>query len=54
MVAEAKLAAVLTPTQYAFNQVLMAGPLCLLYELGILAARIFRRRRYRPPDMSHA
>ncbi len=37
-------AAILTPTPDVFNQVLMAGPLCLLYELGILSARIFGRR----------
>jgi len=38
------LAAVLTPTPDIFNQTLMAGPLCLLYELGIISARIFGRR----------
>jgi sec-independent protein translocase protein TatC len=37
-------AAILTPTPDAFNQSLMAGPLILLYEVGILAARIFGRR----------
>ena len=38
------VAAVLTPTPDIFNQTLMAGPLCLLYELGIVSARIFGRR----------
>jgi len=38
------LAALLTPTPDAFNQLLMAGPLILLYEVGIIAARVFRRR----------
>jgi sec-independent protein translocase protein TatC len=38
-------AAILTPTPDAFNQSLMAGPLILLYEVGILAARIFGKRR---------
>jgi len=38
-------AAILTPTPDAFNQLLMAGPLVLLYEVGIVAARIFGRRR---------
>jgi sec-independent protein translocase protein TatC len=38
------IAAILTPTPDAFNQVLMAGPLCLLYEAGIVAARVFGRR----------
>ena len=39
------IAAILTPTPDAFNQVLMAGPLCLLYEVGIIAARMFGRPR---------
>lgn len=34
-------AAVLTPTPDIFNQLLMAGPLILLYALGIIAARFF-------------
>jgi sec-independent protein translocase protein TatC len=41
-------AAILTPTPDAFNQLLMAGPLILLYELGIVAARLFGRRRPAP------
>jgi sec-independent protein translocase protein TatC len=40
--------AVLTPTPDAFNQTLMAGPLILLYEVGIICARIFGRRRTVP------
>src|SRR5919197_1750471 len=36
--------AVLTPTPDAFNQTLMAGPLILLYEVGIVCARIFGRK----------
>jgi sec-independent protein translocase protein TatC len=36
--------AILTPTPDAFNQMLMAGPLILLYEVGIISARIFARR----------
>jgi sec-independent protein translocase protein TatC len=43
------VAAVLTPTPDAFNQVLMAGPLCVLYEFGIIGARIFRRRAMPTP-----
>src|SRR5213594_3621259 len=35
--------AILTPTPDAFNQTLMAGPLILLYEVGIVCARIFGR-----------
>ncbi|HEY7648027.1 MAG TPA: twin-arginine translocase subunit TatC [Methylomirabilota bacterium] len=37
-------AAALTPTPDAFNQCLMAGPLILLYEVGIVSARVFGRR----------
>jgi sec-independent protein translocase protein TatC len=36
--------ALLTPTPDAFNQALMAGPLILLYEVGIVCARIFGRK----------
>ena len=38
------IAAVLTPTPDALNQTLMAGPLIILYEVGIISARIFGRR----------
>jgi sec-independent protein translocase protein TatC len=37
--------AILTPTPDAFNQLLMAGPMILLYEAGIVAARLFGRRK---------
>jgi sec-independent protein translocase protein TatC len=37
--------AILTPTPDAFNQTLMAGPLILLYEVGIVCARVFGRKR---------
>jgi sec-independent protein translocase protein TatC len=43
------VAAVLTPTPDAFNQALMAGPLIILYEIGILSARIFARGAKKPP-----
>jgi sec-independent protein translocase protein TatC len=39
------ISAILTPTPDVFNQSLMALPMCLLYEVGILAARIAARRR---------
>ena len=39
------IAAILTPTPDVFNQALMALPMCLLYEVGIIAARIVARRR---------
>ncbi|MDA8169480.1 MAG: twin-arginine translocase subunit TatC [Nitrospiraceae bacterium] len=38
------IAAILTPTPDAFNQTLMALPIIVLYEVGILASRIFVRR----------
>lgn len=38
------LAAILTPTPDAFNQTLMAGPIILLYELGILASRLLAKK----------
>jgi sec-independent protein translocase protein TatC len=37
-------AAILTPTPDIFNQVLMAGPIIVLFELGILSARLFSRK----------
>ncbi len=39
------IAAILTPTPDVFNQALMAGPLCLLYEVGIWAARLIEKAR---------
>src|SRR5262245_8828004 len=41
-------AAILTPTPDAFNQTLMAGPLIILYEVGIICARVFGRRPPKP------
>lgn len=38
------LAAILTPTPDVVNQLLMAGPLILLYEVGIVAVRLFARK----------
>ena len=37
------LAAILTPTPDIFNQTLMAIPIIILYEAGILVSRIFVR-----------
>lgn len=39
------VAAILTPTPDIFNQCLMAIPLYILYEIGIVAARLTGRRR---------
>jgi sec-independent protein translocase protein TatC len=41
-------AAILTPTPDMINQTLMAGPIIVLYEIGILAARLFGRARTKP------
>jgi sec-independent protein translocase protein TatC len=38
-------AAILTPTPDAFNQTLMAVPIILLFEGGILASRVFVRKK---------
>jgi len=37
--------AILTPTPDAFNQTLMAVPIIILYEIGILLSRILYRKR---------
>ena len=37
------IAAVLTPTPDVVNQVMMGGPLVILYEISIIAVRIFVR-----------
>jgi len=42
------VAAVLTPTPDAFNQVLMAAPILVLYEVGIIMARLFGKRKEAP------
>ena len=39
------VAAVLTPTPDAFNQTLMAVPIIVLYEIGIVASRILNRKK---------
>ncbi len=39
------IAAVITPTPDAINQSIMALPIYILYELGMLAARLVYHRR---------
>ncbi len=39
------LAAILTPTPDAFNQTLMAGPILILYEVGIIISKISQRKK---------
>ena len=41
------LAAVLTPTPDAFNQLLMAIPIIVLYEIGILLSRVMHKKELR-------
>lgn len=43
-------AAILTPTPDAFNQILMAVPIIVLYEGGIVASRLLVRRRPEKED----
>jgi sec-independent protein translocase protein TatC len=43
-------AAILTPTPDAFNQTLMAAPIIVLYEGGLIAARLFVRRKKNDHD----
>ncbi|MGH7397776.1 MAG: twin-arginine translocase subunit TatC [Candidatus Rokuibacteriota bacterium] len=42
------IAAILTPTPDLVNQSLMAGPLIILYEVGIICARVFGRKKPKP------
>jgi sec-independent protein translocase protein TatC len=44
------LSAVLTPTPDVFNMALMGGPLYLLFEIGVLLAKIIERKRSREPS----
>lgn len=44
------IAAILTPTPDAFNQTLMAVPMLVLYEAGILASRILNRKKRSPKE----
>jgi sec-independent protein translocase protein TatC len=39
------IAAILTPTPDFFNQTLMAVPIIILYEAGIMVSRIFVRKK---------
>lgn len=48
------IAAMLTPTPDLFNQILMAAPMCVLYEVGIICARIFGRKRQPKPEAAAA
>ncbi|MDP2688708.1 MAG: twin-arginine translocase subunit TatC [Deltaproteobacteria bacterium] len=39
------ISAILTPTPDVFNQLLMAGPLIILYGVGVLGAALFGKKR---------
>jgi sec-independent protein translocase protein TatC len=39
------IAAIITPTTDAISQLAMAGPMWLLYEGGVIAARLMTRNR---------
>ena len=47
VIASFVMGAVLTPTPDMFNQILLAGPLLILFEISILIGRIIERRRER-------
>jgi sec-independent protein translocase protein TatC len=40
------VAAILTPTPDVVNQLMMAGPLMVLYEVSILAVSVFARKKF--------
>ena len=44
------VAAIITPTPDVVNQLLMAGPLVVLYEVSILGAKIFGKKRAKQED----
>ena len=48
------LAAIITPTVDPVNQALVAGPLLVLYELGVLLARIAGRSRRKSSAITSA
>ncbi len=48
------LAAILTPTGDPFNLFLMAAPMVVFYEVGILAARLVRKRKKAPDPVEAA
>ncbi|MGH7421507.1 MAG: twin-arginine translocase subunit TatC [Candidatus Rokuibacteriota bacterium] len=48
------IAAILTPTPDLLNQSLMAGPLIILYEVGIICSRVFGRKKPKPAETEEA
>lgn len=52
IVANAVLAAVITPTIDPLNMMLVMVPLCVLYEIGVLLARMVYRPRYKASTAS--
>lgn len=47
-------AAVLTPSPDVLSQILMAGPLLLLYEFSIIVSKIAGRKKEEPPQENHS
>jgi sec-independent protein translocase protein TatC len=45
------VAAILTPGPDVVSQLLMAGPLMILYEIGLIGARIFGKKRDSTVDL---
>ncbi len=41
------IAAVLTPTPDIVNQLMMAGPLIILYEISVIAVWLFGKRKFK-------
>jgi sec-independent protein translocase protein TatC len=48
------IAAILTPTPDVINQTLMAGPLIVLYEISIVAIRLFGKKTARGTDLEES
>lgn len=44
------IAAILTPTPDIVNQLMMAGPLIILYEISVVAVWLFGRKKFREFD----
>ncbi len=44
------IAAILTPTPDIVNQLMMAGPLIILYEISVVAVWIFGKRKFKDFD----
>jgi sec-independent protein translocase protein TatC len=50
IIANVTLAAIITPTGDPFNLALMAVPMIVFYEIGVLLARILGKRKAPEPE----